>query len=358
MFGAVGSGEGADVKACTVTPGKPESAKVEEVPEPPPDLGEIHVEGQLVGVCGTDVEITQYGYGWPPPGSDRMTLFHESLGRVIDAPKGSGFATGDLVVGIVRRPDPVPCMPCSKDEWDFCRNGKYTERGIKEMDGYGSQQWRVPAKFAVRLDADLGDLAVLTEPTSVVAKAWDQVEKISARATLDAHRVLVTGAGPIGLLAAMIGVQKGYEVHVLDRVTDGPKPQLVRDLGATYHSDAADAGEPDVVIECTGVGQLVFDLLQRTAHNAITCLTGISSGTRAISTEADALNKELVLGNDVVFGSVNANRRHYDLAGAALAKADAAWLRRLISRRVPLADFATGLDRRKEDIKVVLDLTS
>ncbi len=345
------------MKACTVVPGQLASAVVEEVPDPGPDDGDVLAEGLFVGVCGTDVEIADFGYGEPPPGKDRLTLFHESLGRVIEAPEGSGLHAGDLVAGIVRRPDPVPCACCARDEWDFCRNGLYVERGIKGLDGYGSQLWRVPQKFAVRLDASLGDHGVLMEPTSVVAKAWDQIEKIGARACYAPERVLVTGAGPIGLLAGMIGVQKGLEVHIVDQVTDGPKPQLVADLGATYHTDIAQlAVEPDIVVECTGVGQLVFDVMQHTAPGGIVCLTGISSGTRSIAVEVDAINKELVLENAVVFGSVNAGRQHYEQAAAYLRAGSPDWLARLISRRVPMADWSTALRKHPEDVKVVVDL--
>lgn len=346
------------MKACTVTPGKIDTARVEDIPEPPEGDGEILAEGVLVGVCGTDVEITKMGYGEPPPGHDRLVLFHESLGKVMSAPDGSPVAAGDYVVGIVRRPDPVPCECCAKDQWDFCRNGQYTERGIKQHDGYGSQQWRVPAKFAVKVPGQLGELGVLTEPASVVAKAWDQVDKIGPRAVWDPQTALVTGAGPIGLLAALIGVQRGLRVTVLDRMTEGTKPDLVRALGATYHSGSVDdlPDHPDVVIECTGVGQLVFDVLGHTAPNAITCLTGLSSGSHQIQAAADAINKALVLSNEVVVGSVNANRHHYQMAVDSLAAADQDWLRRLISRRVPMPQWQQALDRGNDDVKVVVDL--
>jgi threonine dehydrogenase-like Zn-dependent dehydrogenase len=341
-----------------VAPGRPDTARVEEIAEPGPDDGDVVVEGLLVGVCGTDVEIVEKGYGEPPPGHERLVLFHESLGRVVEAPPGSGLATGDLVAGIVRRPDPVPCRCCAVGQWDFCLNGQYTERGIKQHDGYGSQRWRVPTEFAVKVDPALGDLGVLAEPSSVVAKAWDQVERIGARACFGPQHVLVTGAGPIGLLAALMGVQRGLDVHVLDRVTEGPKPDLVRALGASYHSGGVDAlpCAPDVVIECTGVGQLVFDVLTRTAPNAITVLAGISSGTRRITAEADAINKELVLDNDVVVGTVNANRSHWDAAVAALAAADHDWLARLVTRRVPMDRWPDALQKQADDVKVVVDL--
>lgn len=345
------------MKACTVVPGHVDSAKVEEVAEPSADDGSVLVEGLYVGVCGTDVEISVEGYGQPPAGHDRLTLFHESLGRVLEAPSDSGLTAGDLVAGVVRRPDPVPCEPCGKDQWDFCRNGRFTERGIKGQDGYGSQQWRVQPKFAIKLDAALDRLGVLLEPTSVVAKAWDQVDKISTRSAWTPQHALVTGAGPIGMLAALIGVQRGLAVTVLDRVTEGPKPGMVRDLGATYVTSLDDLpNPPDVVIEATGIGSLVFDVLGRTAPDSIVCLTGISSGSRSIPLQADVVNKEMVLGNEVVFGSVNAGLANYTQAASALAKADNDWLAQLITRTVPMAEWPNALQRQPDDIKVVIDL--
>jgi glucose 1-dehydrogenase len=345
------------VLACTVKPGDLSTASVEEIPDPPLADGEVLVEGLYVGICGTDVEISVDGYGQPPAGHQRLVLFHESLGRVLEAPADSGLATGDLVAGVVRRPDPVPCAPCAQDQWDFCRNGQFTERGIKGHDGYGSKLWRVQPKFAIKLDKSLDRLGVLLEPTSVVAKAWDQVDKISARSVFTPERVLVTGAGPIGLLAALIGRQRGLDVTVLDRVTDGPKPGMVADLGATYVTSLDDlAGPPDIVIEATGIGQLVFDVIGKTAPDAIVCLTGISSGTRTVDIATDAVNKEMVLSNEVVFGSVNAGLANYTQAADALSKADAAWLAKLITRTVPMAEWPKALQRQPEDIKVVVDL--
>lgn len=346
------------MRALTVRPGQPNSAQVEEVPEPPASDGPVLVETLAVGVCGTDLEIVSGAYGWPPPARDRLVLGHESLGRVLEAPPASGLRHGDLVAGIVRRPDPVPCPNCAAGEWDMCRNGRYTERGIKERDGFCSGRYRIHPEFAVKVVSHLGLLGVLLEPASVLAKAWEHLERIGRRAVWKPRRVLVTGAGPIGLLAALMGRQRGLEVDVLDRVTEGPKPQLVADLGAHYHTgpvhDLATAA--DVVIECTGVGQLVFDIVSVTPPGCVTCLTGISSGGRPIPVDVAALNKAMVLENDVIFGSVNANRRHYEQAADALAKADAGWLARVVNRRVPLADWKDALVRRKDDVKPVIQL--
>ncbi len=352
------------MRALTVAPGRVGSLAVTDVPDPVPEQGELLVEGLAVGVCGTDKEIVRGEYGWAPPGRDRLVLGHESLGRVREAPAGSPFSPGDLVVGVVRRPDPVPCGACAHGEFDMCRNGRYTERGIKEIDGYGSEMWCVDQDYAVTIDTGLAEVGMLMEPATVVAKAWEQVERIGARAWFAPRRVLVTGAGPIGLLAALLGVQRGLDVHVLDRVTDGPKPALVESLGATYHCTSVDASvdelarrlEPELVIEATGVGQVVVDVMAHTAPYGIVCLTGVSSAGRRIAIDAAGLNRDLVLENDVVVGSVNANLRHYRQAADALAKAGLEWLNGLITRRVPLSDAASAFTGTGTDVKVIIEL--
>jgi glucose 1-dehydrogenase len=343
-----------------VIPLKADSARLEEVPDPARGEADVLVQTLSVGVCGTDLEIVSGDYGWAPPGEDRLILGHESLAKVLEAPDGSGLEAGDLVVGIVRRPDPEPCPNCAVGEWDMCRNGRYTERGIKELHGYCSERYVIEPQYAVRVDPSVERVGVLLEPMSVVAKAWDHVERIGERARWQPRKALVTGAGPIGLLAALLGVQRGLDTHVLDRVTEGPKPDIVRDLGATYHTGSVEqaCADADVVIEATGVGQLVFDVMQHTAPNGIVCLTGVSPAGREIEVDAGLLNRSMVLENDVVFGSVNANRRHYEQAAEALAKADGAWLARLITRRVPLDRWQDALDRRPDDVKAVIEVSA
>ncbi len=347
------------MRALTVIPGKANSAAISEMPDPSPDYGSILVKTIAVGVCGTDIEIVSGEYGWLPDGQDKLILGHESLGVVEDAPADSGFVKGDHVVGIVRRPDPVPCIACAHGEWDMCRNGLYTERGIKQRHGYASEYFRIEPDYAIKLDPELGIMGVLLEPTSVVAKAWDHIERIGRRAIWQPKQVLVTGAGPIGLLAAMIGVQHGYEVHVLDRVADGPKPDLVKELGATYHTGAIDqlGFKPEVVVECTGVSSLIVDSATNMAPDGIACLCGVSSAGQKVTIDMGSLNRELVLENDVIFGSVNANRAHWQLAAEALAKADKTWLGKLISRRESLDNWQQALVRQPTDIKVIIDFT-
>src|SRR5512138_2974808 len=146
------------MRAITVSPGLANSARLDEVDEPALSDGAVLVRTLALGVCGTDAEIVNGDYGWAPPGSGRLVLGHESLGEVMSAPPDCGLCAGDLVVGIVRRPDPVPCPACGAGEWDMCRNGLYTERGIKERHGFGAERFRIEPDFAVKVDARLGRL--------------------------------------------------------------------------------------------------------------------------------------------------------------------------------------------------------
>jgi len=347
------------MKAITVEPKMPGPARLEDVPEPDAREGSILVEAIAVGVCGTDVEIVEGKYGWAPPGKSRLVLGHESLGRVIDPGASSSLKKGDLVVGIVRRPDPVPCPNCAVGEWDMCRNGQYTERGIKEIDGFMSERWRTEPEYTIKVDPSLGILGVLLEPTTVVTKALEHVHEIGRRSFWETHRVLVTGAGPIGLLAALIARLHGREVHVLDRMETGSKPDLVRALGANYHSGSVkEIGfEPDAIVECTGVGQLIADSIQAVGSSGIVCLTGVGHGGVVTSAACADIAAAAVLKNNVIFGSVNANKRHWYRAAEFLARADRSWLAKLITRRVRPEKFMTALERKPDDIKVVVQFS-
>lgn len=345
------------MRAMTVRPGVPDSGELVEVVEPDRRQGEVLVEALALGVCGTDADILSGEYGEAPEGDDRLILGHESLGRVIEAPAGGELAPGHLVAGIVRRPDPVPCPCCAAGQSDMCRDGRYTERGIRSLHGYGSERWRVEPAFCVRLGEELASVGALLEPTSVVTKAWGEVDRVIERACFGGERVLVTGAGPVGLLGALLAVRRGYEVHVLDLATEGAKPEAVRALGATYHGGAGvrEVPAPDVVLEATGAGQVIFDAIRAVRANGVVCLTGLSPAGRRLEIDAGMLNQEMVLENNVVVGSVSARREHYVAAAETLAQSDRAWLERLITRRVPLESWTDALERRPDDIKTIVD---
>jgi glucose 1-dehydrogenase len=348
------------MRALTVAPGIANSARVEDVPEPPAEDGSVLVRTTAIGVCGTDRDIVRGHYGWAPPGQSRLVIGHESLGVVREAPPQAAVVPGDLVVGIVRRPDPEPCPSCAIGEWDMCRNGRYTERGIKERHGFGSEYFRIEPEFLVKVDPTLGETAVLLEPTSVVAKAWDHTERIGQRArSWDPKTLLVTGAGPVGLLAALMGAQRGLEVHVLDHHEHRPKRAMVERLGGIYHVDtlANLRFKPDVLMECSGAPSVVRDVLGNTAASGIVCLVGVTEPGHDFEIDVGALNRTMVLDNNTVFGTVNANKLHYEMAGEALRKAERSWLDAMITRREPVEHWTRSLQRQPDDIKVIVEFS-
>jgi threonine dehydrogenase-like Zn-dependent dehydrogenase len=347
------------MRALTVTPLRPDSLALTEIKEPAAGENQLLARTLAIGVCGTDREIIQGEYGEAPAGAERLVIGHESLAEVLAAPPGSSLSPGDLIVGIVRRPDPVPCPNCAAGEWDMCRNGLYTEHGIKGADGYAAERFAIDPGYAVKVDRSLRETGVLLEPASIVAKAWDHIERIAARAVWKPRTVLVTGTGSVGLLAAMMGVQRGLDVILFDRAEKGIKPLLAEKLGARYFIGELSKLDlrPDIIIECTGAPSVIVSAMDMTAPGGILCLAGISGGRCKIELDGEVLGRTMVLENDVVFGTVNANRRHYAMAAEALAAADQDWLRMMITRRVPLSAWREAYEDRADDIKTVIDFT-
>ena len=357
------------MKAIVVTPTQPGSGRLAEVPDPRPRDGEVLVRVHEVGLDGTDDEILRGQYGEAPPGDDYLIIGHESLGRV-EKVMGSatGLSPGDRVVAIVRRPDPVPCRNCAAGEWDMCLNGQYTERGIKGRHGFLAEFYTESPDFLVAVPAEIAPVAVLLEPLSIVEKAIEQIKRIQSRLVWQPERAVVLGAGPIGLLAGMLLSLEEIEVHFYDATERGIKSDLAEAIGAKYiwagerklsHELAAEIGTVDIVVEATGFSPLAFDAMDMVGPNGIVCLTGVSGGSRKLEVSADHLNLEMVLSNKVVFGTVNANRRHFESGVRHLQEIEARWpglLSRMITRRLPLKDFADALERSPDHVKSIVEM--
>ncbi|MFB3052864.1 MAG: glucose 1-dehydrogenase [Dehalococcoidia bacterium] len=358
------------MRAVVVTPKKPGSGRLAEVPDPQLREGEVLVRVQQVGLDGTDAEILEGQYGEAPPGDDYLIIGHESLGRV-EKVMGSatGLSAGARVVAIVRRPDPVPCRNCAAGEWDMCLNGQYTERGIKARHGFLAEFYTESPEFLIAVPAEIAPVAILLEPLSIVEKAIEQIKRIQSRLVWRAERAVVLGAGPIGLLAGMLLSLEGIEVHFYDATERGIKSDLAEASGANYiwagerklsHDLAAEIGAVDIVVEATGYSPLAFDSMDMVAPNGIVCLTGVSGGSRKLDVSADHLNLEMVLSNKVVFGTVNANRRHFDSGVRHLLEIEARWpglLSRMITRRLPLTEFARAFERSPDHVKSIVEIS-
>ncbi len=359
------------MKAVVVTPKEAGSGRLQIVPDPEAGAGEALVRVHQVGLDGTDAEILAGEYGEAPPGDDYLTIGHESLGRVEAVGRAAdGLAPGDWVVAIVRRPDPAPCRNCAVDEWDMCMNGGYTERGIKGLHGFLSEYYTEIPKYLVKIPPELAPFGVLLEPLTIAEKAWNQIQRIQSRLVWKPERAVVLGAGPVGLLAATALRLEGLEVHVYDAAEPGLKSELASAIGANYiwagerklsHELADEIGTVDIVFEATGFSPLAFDAMDMVGPNGIVCLSGVSGGSRKLEVSVDHINLEIVLGNKVVFGTVNANRRHFEAGVRHLQEAATRWpglFERVITRRLAIEAFEEGIRRTPEDIKKVVQFTA
>ncbi len=353
------------MRAITIRPGQAGSVQVGDIPEPVPGPGQALLQTLSVGVCGTDREILAGAHGAAPAGRDVLIPGHECLARVLRAPDGSGLAAGQLVVPTVRRPCGRPeCYPCAHDHPDMCVTLGYTERGIQGADGYQCERFTEVPRYLVAVPAALGAAAVLLEPTSVVAKAVEEAARVQrARLAWEPRAALVTGAGPVGLLGAMLLRLRGLDVTVYDRMpADSFKARAAAAVGARYLcADQAKLGEGgpfDWILECTGAPPVVFGSIPALAPCGVLCLLGVSGTEGTLSVPAAAVNRQLVLTNGLLFGSVNASREAFTAGAQALAAAQAAWpgwLERLITRRVAPNAVGQAVDLGPEDVKAVVE---
>lgn len=315
------------MKAITVLPGSQGSLSVRETPVPAPSEGEVLLRVERVGVCGTDMDIVSGFYGEAPPGSKYLIIGHESLSRVAEVGPGvEGFAKGDLVVPTVRRNCPENCLNCRNGESDMCLTGHYTEHGIKGLHGFAAEYAATKAGFLVKMPDSLSEVGVLLEPLTIAEKGIRQAFKIQlSRMKWEPERALVLGSGPVGLLATALLRSRGMEVTTVARKPPGSlKARLAASTGATY-VDVKETpltsmdNEFDLVFEATGSTSVALEAQNLCSANGVVSFVGIYR-SQVGTEDAGKVFTNLVLGNRIYFGSVNANISYFrqgaeDLAG-------------------------------------------
>lgn len=368
------------MKAIAVAPG---SRKLEMIDLPRPRLArptDVLVRVLDVGVCGTDREICAFEYGTPPAGAQHLVIGHEALGEVVEiGPAVTRVGVGDLVVPMVRRPCGRPeCRACRESRQDFCYTGLFHERGIKEANGFMTEFVADDERYMNVVPRSLRDVGVLTEPLTIAEKALRQIDEVQARlpwacrheigkAAGHCHTAVVLGAGPVGLLGAMALAATGFAVTVYSRErAPNPKSELVAAIGASYVSSEeatpeqlpARVGNIDVVYEASGASSASFELLRVLGANGIFVFTGVPGRKAPISLDADFLMKRMVLQNQVLFGTVNADRGAFESAIRHLEEFDARWpkpLRALITGHFPASSYESLLMGRASGIKNVIE---
>jgi threonine dehydrogenase-like Zn-dependent dehydrogenase len=356
------------MKAIVVRPGEKDSIHMRDMPDPRMLPDQVAVRMLRVGLCATDAEISHGLYGKPPAGEDLLILGHENLGVVEDVGrKATGLKVGDIVVSTVRQSCGV-CLQCKSGENDMCSSGEYTERGIMRRHGFMAQYYVEKPVFLNRVPRAVRDIAVLLEPLSVVEKGIDHAFLMQRRLIWKPRFGLVLGAGPVGLLAAALLRARGLRTVVIGREDQSDRRATVAtEFGAEYVSVAnktlADVinatGHPDVVVEATGSSKVVFDAMTVLGPNAVLCLLSVTSGQTLNPEPTDLINQRLVLGNQVVFGSVNANPRHFKMGVKDLVKIEKTWpgtLGRLLTNPIPWEHYKTWFTERA-GIKATLEIS-
>jgi threonine dehydrogenase-like Zn-dependent dehydrogenase len=370
------------MKAIAVMPQIKEVAIINQ-PEPK-ILSSTDVKLRMLeaGVCGTDKEICAFEYGTPPAGSEQLVIGHESLGEVVEVgPQVTRVKVGDLVVPMVRRPCPHDyCLACRADRQDFCFTGDFQERGIKERHGFMAQFVVDDEKYMNVVPKDMREVAVLVEPLTIAEKGLTQVWQVQQRlpwgcpiapgkAAAHCHRAVVLGAGPVGLLGAMALANQDFDTYVYSREpTPNPKSQLVESIGAHYISSENIApemlpehvGNIDLVYEATGASSLAFEMMKYLGTNGIFIFTGVPGRKRPIEVDTDLIMRNLVLKNQVVFGTVNAGRDSFENSIRDLGSFAKRWpeaVQSLITGRFPMEAYGDLLLGRSGGIKNVIRLT-
>jgi threonine dehydrogenase-like Zn-dependent dehydrogenase len=369
------SSEGGELtmRALAVFPGRRE-IQIIDLPEPKRSGDQdVMVRVREVGVCGTDREISEFHYGTPPHGSDALVLGHEALGEVLEVgPEVQNLKPGDLVALTVRRPCGARnCVACRAGRQDFCTTGEFRERGIKEAHGFMTELVVENERYLVRVPQRLADVGVLIEPLTIAAKAAVQMDTILRRYPWEPTglRSLVLGAGPIGLLGAMMLVAHDVESFVYSlEAADSERAQLTRAFGAEYVSArdvplaqlASRMGHVDIVFEAVGTAKVAFGALAALAPNGIFIFSGVPGGPKRIEIDLDSIMRNLVLKNQVLFGTVNASRSSFEASVRQLEQFMALFpeaVRGLITKRAPL-DEAPALLRKSGGIKQVISLAA
>ncbi len=363
------------MRAVLVQPPKA-GVRLGDAPTPAPGPDEVRVRVLECGICGTDRDIVAGKYGVAPAGRSDLVLGHENLGAVDQVGAAiTGFRVGDLVVATVRRGCGL-CRFCLAFKSDFCETGRYTERGIVGRDGYLADFYVERPEYLVRVPRPHLRTAVLLEPLSVVEKAivegrrvLDRVEPTSSHAATRPRRALVTGTGAVGMLASLVLALEGFDVTAIDRHGDDTPAARILSSIAVRHVDVSDGlaslGDLrfDLILEASGSATLDFELVARLGPNAALVLTGLpSAAPPSLPVDAAQLFRGIVLQNQALVGSVNANRSFFEAGLRHLTGFRRRWgavPEQLITLRASVERFAEVLEgKRPDSIKTVLTLAT
>ena len=355
------------MRAVAVKPGTPDSLHIRnDVPEPVPKPYEAMVRTHSAGVCATDLDLHHGTIGRAPHEAGYLVIGHENLGVVEHAPPGSNVRPGDLVVSTLRRACGDYCRPCLTGEQDMCVTGNFEERGIVGLHGFMSDLYAEDTFYLVKVPPQLVETATLAEPLSILEKGIDHAIRIQSRFSWEPKKAMVMGAGPVGILGAAALRMRGYDVIVASLEPEGGrKSKLLAEAGIKYvcikttstEKITRGADAQDIVVDASGSEMAVPSAIEALAPGGICILASVTRGSRPITLDIATVNRNIVLGNRVILGTVKAGRRHFEMAVRDLETIEArrpGWLANLITRRLPVDHALEAMTRAPDEIKTVL----
>lgn len=329
---------------------------VQEIPTPRLQPGELLVRVRAASLCGTDLKILRYGHFRIPQGCRRV-LGHELAGEVVETRALVAALPVGARVGVAPNLGCGRCERCAVGEDNLCRD--YDAIGIT-LDGGFAEYVRIPAAAVARghvvpLPENVNyEEAVLAEPMSCVLNAHEAVQTVAG------DRVLIFGAGPMGLMHLLMARARGASSVV---VAD-PWPERRR-RAEEFGADAAVASG-EVAGLAGADGRKGFDVVIVTAprpeaqqqaieaaaiRGRVNFFAGLPAGTSPPALDVNAVHYRQLL----VTGTTGSNARQYrqTLELVASGRLD---LRRLISRRAPLQDLdgVVSAVAAKKELKVIL----
>lgn len=340
---------------------------------PKPDISqpdEVLVRVKEVGADGTDFNMIKHNLQDMADGSDRIVMGHEMVGVVEEA--GSAVKSvipGDTVVMTVRRGCGI-CQPCRHNQSDMCMTGLYTERGIHKRDGFLTEFVVDREQYVIKVPDDVAKLAVFAEPLSIAEKGIEQIRLIQSRLPWGCEHpghgfgspdwgkcrtALVLGAGPLGIMATALLRLAGVYTYVADIVPeDSLKVHLVKHMGGSYvdarHKKPKElvefccstSGKLDIIFEASGAAATAVELINYMSRSSIYIMTGIPREELVIQVDAAQLVRQIVRNNQVIVGSVNSNRSHFEMALKDIPSINSRFgsmLEEMITHRFKLKDY-------------------
>jgi len=312
---------------------KADELAVEERPVPQPGRGDVLVEVAAVGICGSDVHYYRHGRIAEHVVREPLVLGHEASGRVVAV--GDGIDPGRIGERVALEPG-IPCRRCREcktGHYNLCPDVRFF--ATPPVDGAFAEYVTIAADFAHPVPDNLSDdAAALIEPLSVAVWACGKAGVTAG------SRVLITGAGPIGLVMAQVARALGATDVIVSDIAPARLEAALR-LGATQVLDArsqapADQGvEADALIDCSGAQVAVSAGIRAVRRAGRVILVGMGA-------DEVTLPVGLIQGRELTvtgtFRYANTYPTAIAMAAAGLVDLDA-----MVTAHFGLADVATAL---------------